>query len=110
MVTQEQAKQHLGIDFTDEAVEANVASSLQTAESYLKRAVGADVFDLLPNDPTADYLVKVYLDEVYSNRTTSAKAGNATRTMIQSMEWQLKLELARLREETAASTEGAGSV
>jgi hypothetical protein len=99
VLTINEALDHLGIDYPDEKVTRNVASALKDAQGYLKGAVGADVFELLPDDERVDRLVKVYLTEIYDERgTTSAKAGNAKRDMVQSMELQLRLELARLRE------------
>lgn len=98
MLTIEEALAHLGIDYADETVTRNVASALKDAESYLQSAVGADIFELLPHDDKAERLVKCYLSDLYDERGTSAKAGNAKREMIHSMELQLKLELARIRE------------
>lgn len=100
-LTVDELMQHLGIDERDELVVANVTSALTDAEAYLKGVVGDDVFDLLPEDPKVDRLWKVYAQEIYDERSTSAKAGNAKREMVHSMEWQLKMELARAREEAS---------
>jgi hypothetical protein len=100
MPTITEVLQYLGIDYADEVVTANVTRALDDAKAYLQSAVGADVFELLPDDPKVGRLVLTYLQELYDERgTTSAKAGNAKREMIHSMEWQLRLELARKREE-----------
>lgn len=103
MVTIEEALRHLGYDQTDPVVVSNVTAALRDAESYLQGAVGDDVLELLPDDPKADRLVKTYLEEMYDERgLTSAKAGNAKREMVHSLEWQLRMKLARMREEAAA--------
>lgn len=103
MLTTIDALQHLGIDYADDMVQANVTRALNDAKAYLQSAVGDDVFDLLPEDPKVERLVLTYLQEIYDERgTTSAKAGNAKREMVHSMEWQLRLELARKREEAAS--------
>ena len=103
MPTITEALQYLGIDYADEVVTANVTRALNDAKSYLQSAVGHDIFELLPDDPKVGRLVLTYLQELYDERgTTSAKAGNAKREMIHSMEWQLRLELARKREEAAS--------
>lgn len=102
MPTVDEIMQHLGIDYADEAILANVTCALDDAKSYLQSAVGADVFELLPDDPKVKRLVKIYAKEMYDERGSSAKAGNAKREMVHSMEWQLKLELARKREEAAS--------
>jgi len=98
VLTINEALDHLGIDYADEKVTRNVASALKDAQRYLQGTVGADVFDLLPDDERVERLVKVYLTEIYDEPSTSAKAGNAKRDMVFSMELQLKMELARLRE------------
>lgn len=103
MVKVEDALLHLGYDQTDPAVVANVTRALRDAESYLQGAVGDDVLDLLPDDPKAERLVLTYLEDLYDERgLTSAKAGNAKREMVHSLELQLRMKLARMREEAAA--------
>lgn len=98
MPTIEEALQYLGIDYADDLVTANVTRALEDAKAYLQSAVGADIFELLPDDPKARRLVLTYLQDLYDERGTSAKAGNAKREMVHSMEWQLRLELAAKRE------------
>lgn len=97
-----EALQYLGIDYADDLVTANVTRALNDAKGYLQSAVGEDVFELLPEDPKVGRLVLTYLQDLYDERGTSAKAGNAKREMVHSMEWQLKMELARKREEAAS--------
>lgn len=104
MLTIEGALQHLGYDEVDEVIRSNVTAELEIAKSYLQGAVGADVFELLPDHPTADGLLRVYLDEIHDERQgTSAKSSGAKRDMVNSQEWQLRLKLAELR----AEAEGA---
>lgn len=100
MPTYEEALIHLGFDYVDETIEQKVRKCLASAERYLRGTVGEDIWELLPGDERAGELVLAYLADIYDERgTTSAKAANAKREMISSMEWQLKLELARKREE-----------
>lgn len=95
----EELLRYLGIDYADEVVTANVENAFMDALSYLQSAVGEDVFDLLPDDRKVWRLVKIYAQELYDERgTTSAKANNAKRDMVHSLELQLRLELARARE------------
>lgn len=98
MLTVDELLQHMGIDERDELIVANATSALTDAESYLRSAIGDDVFELLPDDPKVTRLWKVYAQEMYDERSTSAKAGNAKREMVHSLEWQLRMELARARE------------
>ena len=103
MLTVIDALNHLGYDEADEVVTRLISSELEEARAYLQGAVGVDIFDLMSDDPRVDILLKAYLDDLHDDRgTTSAKAGNAKREMVRSSEWQLRLELARKREEAAA--------
>lgn len=103
MLTIDDALQHLGYDEPDEVITRKVTAELDEAEAYLQGSVGMDVFDLLPDDPRVNILLKAYLDDLHDDRgTTSAKAGNAKREMIYSTETQLKMELVRAREEASA--------
>lgn len=103
MLTVKDALRHLGYDEVDEAITETVTDELAEANSYLLGAVGEDVVDLLPDDPRIDILLKAYLDDLHDDRgTTSAKANNAKRNLVHSTEWQLRLTLARKREEVAA--------
>lgn len=89
---------HMGIDERDAQIIANATSALDDAEAYLRSAIGDDVFELLPDDPKVTRLWKVYAQDMYDERSTSAKVGSAKREMVHSMEWQLRMELARARE------------
>lgn len=102
MLTIEGALRHLGYDEVDEVITEKVTEELTEARSYLQGTVGDDIFDLLPDDPRVDILLKAYLDDLHDDRgTTSAKAGNAKRELVHSTEWQLRLTLSRKREEAA---------
>ena len=105
MPTIEEALQALGIDYTDAAVTANVTRKLQAANKRLLRAVGYDVWELLPDDPEAKELLFAYLEEAYNEQgVISAKTSNARRAMVMDAELQLRLELARIR--SGAAVEG----
>lgn len=100
MLTIDDALRHLGYDEIDETITKAVTEELERAKSYLQGAVGDDIFELMPKDPRVDILLSAYLDDLHDDRgTTSAKAGNAKREMVHSTELQLKLALARKREE-----------
>lgn len=89
---------YLGIDYADDAVTKNVQSALNTAKQVLLGSIGADVETYLPDDPRVAELVKIYVDDLYSERGVSAKVSGATRQLVNTMEWQLRLELERARE------------
>lgn len=98
MPTYEEALQYLGIDYADEVVAYNVRRALATARQTLYGAVGEDVEQLLPDDFRTKELILIYTDDLYSNRGVNAKVSNATRHLVHTMEWQLKLELRMKRE------------
>lgn len=99
MPTTEEALEHLGIDYADEVVTANVNRALKAAESFLRGAVGNDVETYLKDDPRVAELVLIYTDDLYSDRgVVSSKVSNATRRLVASMELQLRLELQRAKE------------
>lgn len=98
MPTYEDALDHLGIDYPDETIKRLVTRKLAAAIKILHDTVGEDVETLLPDDPRAAELVLEYLDDLYSQRGTSAKVTGATRQRTAGMELQLILALRRLRE------------
>ena len=103
MLTVIDAMNHLGYDEADAVVTKLISAELDGARAYLMGAVGADIFNLMPDDARVDMLLKAYLDDLHDDRgTTSAKAANAKREMVSSSEQQLRMELIRKREEAAA--------
>ena len=93
MPTVDEALVYLGIDYADAAVEANVQRALATAEAVMRGAVGQEVRAYLPDDPRVDQLVLIYTDDLYSDRSVSAKVSSATRRMVADIELQLRLAL-----------------
>ena len=89
---------YLGIDYADEVVEANVQRALNAAWATLRGSIGDDVDKYLPGDQRVTELLMIYVDDLYSERGVSAKVSGATRLLVNTMEWQLRLELARARE------------
>lgn len=100
-MTVDYALQYLGYepeDSQDPVVFANVSRILAASEATLKGAVGDDVFDLMPHDPRVSELICEYMDDLHSTGGIVSKVSAAVRHMTNSMELQLRLELARLRE------------
>ena len=100
MLTIDDVLDHLGIDYADEKVKRNAARALRDARSYLTSAVGEGVLADPATNHLAERLVLEYAADFYDERGTSAKAGNARRAMIESMEWQLRMERARIYNHT----------
>ena len=104
MPTTQEALEHLGIDYEDVAVTANVNKALDAAKHILYGAVGEDVETYLPDDPRVKELVLIYTDDLYSDRgVVSSKASNATRRLVADMEQQLRLSLSRAKATKGAS-------
>lgn len=98
MPTIEDVLAYLGIDYADEVVKKNVQRAMNAAWKVLLGSVGEDVEQYLPGDPRVTELFEIYVDDLYSEHGISAKVSNATRLMVSTMEWQLRLELIRARE------------
>ena len=105
MPTYEDALSYLGIDYADDVVQKNVERALAAAKQVLLGSVGKDVETYLPEDARVKELVLVYTDDLYSEHGVSAKVSNATRMMVHTMEWQLRLELAAAKEKAAEGGE-----
>ena len=101
-ITIDDAKDHLGIDYADDTIARNLTRMMATAEATLRGAVGDDIEEYLPDDPRAKDLTLAYLAELYEERALSAKAASATRSLLITLEWQLKMELDRAREAAQA--------
>ena len=98
MPTINEALQHLGIDYSDEMVTANVQRALASAKRRVQGAIGDDVETYLPNDERVVQLVLLYTQENYDARDASAKEINARRRLTDDLELQLRLELRRAKE------------
>lgn len=99
MPTIEDALNYIGIDYTDAMVEANASRALKAARATVLGAVGNDVETYLPDDPRVDEMILIFFEDLYSQRGVSAKVSGATRRLVFDMEWQLKMELRKKREE-----------
>ena len=97
MPTIDEALQHLGIDYADDMVTANVQRALASAIMRVRGAVGDDVETYLPDDERVTQLVLLYTQENYDARDASAKEINARRRLTDDLELQLRLELRRAK-------------
>ncbi len=102
MVTLEDARLYLGIDYPDDVTDTNVMRCMKTSEAVLHGAVGEDVATYLPDDPRIDELKLIYLEDLYSQRGISAKVSGATRRLVADMEQQLRMELRTAKEAAGA--------
>ncbi len=103
MPTIDEALQHLGIDYADAMVTANVQRALASAHMRMLGAVGDDVETYLPDDARVTQLVLLYTQENYDARDASVKEANARRRLTNDLELQLRLELRRAKEAAGVS-------
>ena len=102
MPTLEEALAYLGIDYADDMVSSNVQRALNAAVGVVKGAVGDDVIDSFPDNAKLRELILLHMVDLYDQRNTTTLKGNAVnRRIVDSIEWQLKLELKRRKEKSA---------
>ena len=92
MVTIDNLKNYLGIDYTDEMIVANLERSLKTADAFLMGSIGKAY---PKDDARAEELTLVVAGELYENRgmMLSGSVSNTTRKMVDDLSLQLRLEL-----------------
>lgn len=93
VVTVDEVKDYLGIDYVDEMTERNINRSINTADSYLKGSIG---INYPTEDPRVKELALIIVDDLYSNRGSQSTniSGNCKR-LVDDMSLQLRLELRR---------------
>ena len=106
MVTMEDAKAYLRIDYSDNMTDANVDRALKSARARMLGAVGSDVETYLPDDPRIDQLVLVYTRENYDEGELTEKEIRALKHIREDLEPQLRLELRQKKEEAGVVTSG----
>lgn len=97
VVTVEDVKAYLGIDYADDMVNANITRAINTADAYLKGSIGNNY---PTEDPRAKELALIIVDDLYSNRGSQSTniSGNCKR-LVDDMSLQLRLELRRVSHE-----------
>lgn len=97
VVTVEDVKAYLGIDYADDMVNANITRAINTADAYLKGSIGNDYPS---EDPRAKELALIIISDLYDNRGSQSTniSGNCKR-LVDDMSLQLRLELRRVSHE-----------
>lgn len=90
MITIEELKAYLNIDYADEMIEENLKRCIRTADGYMKSAVAVD-YD--SDEAKAKELLLIIAADFYDNRnyTENTLTGN-TRRLVNNMILQLQLE------------------
>lgn len=94
MITIDDLKNYLGIDYVDNMITSNLERSLKTADAFLMGSIG---LNYPKDDARAEELTLVIASELYENRgmMLSGSVSNTTRKMVDDLSLQLRLELGR---------------
>ena len=94
MITIDDLKNYLGIDYVDDMITSNLERSLKTADAFLMGSIG---INYPKDDARAEELTLVVAGELYENRgmMLSGSVSNTTRKMVDDLSLQLRLELGR---------------
>lgn len=90
MVTIQDAKNYLGIDYADEMVESNLARMIKSADAYLRGSIGENYPE---DDPRAVELALIIIADLYDNRELSDKVSGNVRRYVNDTSFQLRMEL-----------------
>lgn len=89
IVTIDDVKNYLGIDYSDTMVESNLNRLISTAESYIKGAIGEDYPE---DDSRTKELALIVISKLYDTRGMSENSSNNLRKIINDISLQLRLE------------------
>lgn len=92
VVTVEDVKAYLGIDYADDMVNSNIERAISTADAYLKGSIGSDY---PVDDPRAKELALIIISDLYDNRGLQSTVSGNTRRLVDDLSLQLRLELRR---------------
>ena len=92
VVSVDEVKDHLGIDYADEMVERNITRAIKTADAYLKGSIGENY---PTDDPRAKELALIIISDLYDNRGFNSTVSGNTRRLVDDLSLQLRLELRR---------------
>lgn len=92
VVTIEEVKAYLGIDYVDDMVNVNIERAINTANAYLKGSIGNDY---PTDDPRAKELALIIISDLYDNRGLQSTISGNTRRLVDDLSLQLRLELRR---------------
>lgn len=92
VVSVDEVKDNLGIDYADEMVERNINRAIKTADAYLKGSIGENY---PTDDPRAKELALIIVSDLYDNRGFNSTVSGNTRRLVDDLSLQLRLELRR---------------
>lgn len=92
VVSVDEVRDYLGIDYADETVERNINRAIKTADAYLKGSIGENY---PTEDPRAKELALIIISDLYDNRGLQSTISGNTRRLVDDLSLQLRLELRR---------------
>lgn len=92
VVTIDEVKDYLGIDYADDMVNDNIERAIKTADAYLKGSIGSEY---PVDDPRAKELALIIVSDLYDNRGLQSAISGNTRRLVDDLSLQLRLELRR---------------
>jgi hypothetical protein len=92
VVSVDEVKDNLGIDYADEMVERSINRAIKTADAYLKSSIGENY---PTDDPKAKELALIIISDLYDNRGFNSTVSGNTRRLVDDLSLQLRLELRR---------------
>lgn len=90
VVSIDEARSYLGIDYADDMVTSNINRLIKTADAYLKGSIGANY---PAEDPRCKELALIIISDLYDNRGINSTVSGNTRRLVDDFSMQLRLEL-----------------
>ena len=92
VVTVDEVRDYLGIDYSDDMVINNIERAIKTADAYLKGSIGEN-YPI--TDPRSKELALIIISDLYDNRGVASTISGNTRRLVDDLSLQLRLELRR---------------
>lgn len=92
VVSVDEVKSYLGIDYADEMVVRNITRAIKTADAYLRGSIGEN-YPVV--DARAKELALIIVSDLYDNRGFNSTVSGNTRRLVDDLSLQLRLELRR---------------
>lgn len=92
MITIEDVKIYLGIDYADEGINKRLEHLIKVAHQYISGSIGSDC-DL--NDYRAKELALIVISDLYDNHDLNAKVSGTVRMLVNDFSLQLRMEMRR---------------
>lgn len=96
VVSADEVKAYLGIDYADDMVNTNIERVIKTADAYLKGSIGEDY---PVEDPKAKELALIIISDLYDKRGLYETVSGNVRKLVDDLSLQLRLELRRATNE-----------